>query len=330
MERGIKTEELLKKYKSYREGYDAIQKKVEHGKLIPVKSSGSNEKRPPLFNRYRKVVIKEDMSGFKQELMRTFPVPLDPSYYMRHLRQYEKDRPNVQKLLRFFTRNDLETLLAQPVSPNERSFQIFGREKFLKEHPGFLFRSGIDLSVLNVYETDEPMAYYSRRKYCPQSVLILENLDPFISLKRKMIESDFQPFGSNIETLIYGGGKRIFMYWRDLIQFGEPYLKECHNIFYYFGDLDYEGISIYENFKQSFPAYDIRLFVPAYLKMLEKAKNYDLPEMKEQKVTEGSLFFASFERGIEKQMKIILEQGKYIPQEILIISDYEKGEINET
>lgn len=326
MERGIKTEELLKKYSSYREGYDGIQKQVEQGKLVPVKSSGSNEKRPWLYNRYQVVASKKDLSRERAKLMKTFPAPMDPSYYMRHLRQYEKDRPYVEKIITFFNRDDWEDLLSQPVSLNERSFQIFSEEKFLKQHKGFCSRIGLELSFFNVYETDEPMAYFSQSKRTPQCLLILENLDPYISLKRKMVSAIFQPLGYPVETLIYGGGKRIFTYWRDLELFGEPCLKEKSNTFYYFGDLDYEGIAIYENLKTTVSDHDIRLFAPAYLKMLEKARNVDLPRMKDQKPVDGELFFESFDEDAKREMKDILVGGRYIPQEILNITDYEKGE----
>ncbi len=49
--------------------------------------------------------------------------------------------------------------LDTPASINERSYQIFGEEKFLKENPlstAILKNTGIDIEVLNIYNTPEP------------------------------------------------------------------------------------------------------------------------------------------------------------------------------
>lgn len=67
-------------------------------------------------------------------------------------------------------------------SMNERSFVIWGREKFLKEEQGkkVCRHMGISLEILNLYETSEPLAYYSHTKSVPQNLLIIENKDTFI------------------------------------------------------------------------------------------------------------------------------------------------------
>ena len=69
-----------------------------------------------------------------------------------------------------------------PKSMNERSFDIWHREKFLKEEQGkkILKRCGIAIEHLNLYETTEPLAYYSVTKEIPQNILILENKESFV------------------------------------------------------------------------------------------------------------------------------------------------------
>ena len=84
--------------------------------------------------------------------------------------------------------------------------------------------------------------------------------------------------GIEIGTLIYGAGKGILRSFLDFDLCAEPYMKDCKNRIYYFGDLDYEGIGIYESLAQM--AADRR------------------------------------------RMKEVLESGKYIPQEILNITDF--------
>ena len=112
--------------------------------------------------------------------------------------------------------------------------------------------------------------------------------------------------------------------------FGEPYMLAPENRILYFGDLDYEGIRIYEKFAEKFAAaygaqYDIRLFQCAYERMLTKADRIgieDLPRTKEgQNRNIGSLFLGWFSQPQQTRIKAILEQDRYIPQEILNIQD---------
>ena len=53
-------------------------------------------------------------------------------------------------------------------------------------------------------------------------------------------------FGAEIGTLIYGAGKGIIRSFQDFDLCAEPYMKHPKNTIYYFGDMDYEGIGIYE------------------------------------------------------------------------------------
>ena len=68
-----------------------------------------------------------------------------------------------------------------------------------------------------------------------------------------------------------------------LVQKSEPYMKHPKNTIYYFGDLDYEGIGIYENLAEKFRSrWKILPFVLAYQAMLGKAEQItELPETKE-------------------------------------------------
>ena len=90
------------------------------------------------------------------------------------------------------------------------------------------------------------------------------------------------------------------------------------NRFYYFGDLDYEGIIIYESLCAHFYCEPL---VSAYEAMLQKAANLPLPKTKEkQKRHEQGVFFSYFNE--VSAMKAILENEYYIPQEILTMEDF--------
>ena len=156
-------------------------------------------------------------------------------------------------------------------------------------------------------------------------MLVLENKDTFYSMRRHLLDGSDTILGVRIGTLIYGGGKRIQRSFKDFEFCVEPYMTEAGNRIYYFGDLDYEGIGIYEGLAKLFAdKWKIDPFVPAYEAMLKKAeKAAYLPETKEQQNRNiNSMFFSFFPEGQAQQMKRILEGDVYVPQEILNISDF--------
>lgn len=103
-------------------------------------------------------------------------------------------------------------------------------------------------------------------------------------------------------------------------------MKDRRNHIYYLGDLDYEGILIFETLVRQFSeGVDIRLFVQGYLLMLEKAEAIgfeQLPDSKEgQNRNIGELFYSYFTPRQQEQIKSLLAMGRYIPQEILSEED---------
>ncbi|CUX32415.1 Wadjet anti-phage system protein JetD domain-containing protein [Clostridium sp. C105KSO13] len=316
---------------SYNEQYSYIMELISTGKIKPLKAAGTNGKKPALFRGYWVLEKKKDYGELEDELKyRLLPV-ISVDYYLSHPDVYERDRPWVL-MLNDYLKNWKEKLKVQE-SANERSFEIWRREKFLTREQGrhILNRCGLDLQVLNIYGTTEPLAYYSHTRSTPQNLLILENKDTFYSMRRHLLEGSNSILDTPIGTLIYGAGKGILRSFRDFDLCVEPYMKENQNKIYYFGDLDYEGIGIYESLAEMFhDRWEIIPFVSAYRAMLEKsaaAKKEDsmkqLPDTKErQNRNIQNKFFPYFSTEEVEKMKKILEQGKYIPQEILNITDF--------
>lgn len=132
-------------------------------------------------------------------------------------------------------------------------------------------------------------------------------------------------FGENISTLIYGAGKRILSSFQEFAISAEPYMLAEGNEFLYFGDLDYEGIGIYEKLAQLFTEQGkIVPYVAAYKLMLAKSTQVPrLPVTKEQqnKQLEG-IFWHFFDQKTIDNMQSLLQKERYIPQEILNIKDF--------
>lgn len=261
------------KEQEYQKQYEYIINLLEEKKIKPVKASRLNGKSPALYREYWLLEETKDYSNFIEELRYQIIPDISVDYYLRHLESYEADREWVLQLNKYL--KERKETLQFKVSANERSFEIWGREKFLSKGQGrrILKRCGLEMSFFN----------------------------------------------------IYGAGKGIFRSFEDFDLCVEPYMKAAGNQIYYFGDLDYEGIGIYENLSANFgEKWNIVPFEAGYRKMLSKAKGVDsIPETKEgQNRNIKDIFFSYFSTEQVKRMKEILEKGYYIPQEILNISDF--------
>ena len=309
----------------YQEQYEHICRLLEEEKIKPVKASRTNGKKPALYREYWILEKQKDYSKYIEELKYSLSTKISIEYYLKHPDIYEADHPWVLMLNEYLKKTSDTVQI--PVSLNERSFEIWNREKFLDREQGkkILKRCGIEMESLNVYRTSEPMPYYAHTRNTPQNLLILENKDSFFSMRSQLLSGHTEIFGTEVGTLIYGAGKGILRSFQDFDLCAEPYMKDSRNKILYFGDLDYEGIGIYENLAERFQdRWTIAPFVPAYKAMLQKADHiYQLPETKEhQNRNISSAFFQYFDNETVRKMQSVLEADQYIPQEILNTSDF--------
>lgn len=310
----------------YRELYDYIMEGVENNQLRPVKKSGWNGLTPPLYNTYWIVEEKIDYSPYIDELQFKLHAAIKIDYYLKHLEEYVKEREYVLLLNTYLNHaRKFEISMSQ----NERCFDIWQREKFLQEGIGkkICARCGISMEQLHFYETFEPFAYFTLDRKTPQNLLIIENKDTFFTMRRLLLEGQKSFWGIEISTLIYVGGKGIIKAFGSLEFTGEPYMVNPDNTFYYFGDLDYEGIQIFQTLATTYEHIKIIPFKQAYERMLQKAECYrgNLPKTKEgQNRNIGSQFMQFFAENDQKRMQSILENESYLPQECLNESDMER------
>ena len=328
-------EELIgkRKFESYAKEASYVRDLMEKGIVSPILNSGTNGKKPAMYKRYW--LFEEETADPDRidEIKYGLSPLISTDYYLKNPDVYERERKFVLSLSSFLSSRRGELSVA--VSENERSYAIWKREKFLSGHCGesakegiraseLLRHCGIGMELLNTYHTAEPMAVYVRTKTEPQNILILENLDPFYGMRNVLMSGQQELFGIGIGTLVYGGGKRVSSFFEDFDIFAESYLKNPENHFYYFGDLDYEGIGIYENFAEKLSkVIQVEPFVPAYQALLRDAQMEELPVSKEgQNRRIKSLFLDYFPTEQRRQILKILEAGKYIPQEKLSVRDY--------
>ncbi len=327
----ITIEEIEKVYKvtTYNDLYVLVSKLIENNELEAIKSSGGNGKKPALYKRYRIVEEEEDNSFYIEELDYKILSKFNISYYKKNIKKYKEHRDYILALNSFIKEN--EDLLKIPLSMNERSFQIWGREKFLQKEEGkvILKNLGLNLEYLNYYDTSEPLAYYSKSKKIPQNILILENKDTYYTIRKYLINFNNTILGKKIDTVIYGSGKGIIKAFKDYDVSVEDYLASKENNIYYFGDLDYEGIIIYENFYSKYKnKYNIKPFIEGYKKMIDKVNNMkSLPKTKDgQNRNINDYFLQEFSLEYKEKIKDILKSNLYIPQEIINIIDLQMEE----
>ena len=331
--------EIAKKYHltSQKELRDYIDRQMEAGTLRPIKAHGLDGKTPPVYKDYYLQEAAVDYTSAFEEIKTVLAPEIHIDYYMKHPEVYLKERREVLQLSEYLTYQ--KEHLQVPVSVNERSFAIWGREKFLKSKAASLLsHSGITKEQLNVYETFEPLVYFSVSKQVPQTVIFVENLDTFYSMRSVLLMKKCTIFGTDVGSLIYGGGNGIVKAMAGRSICAEPYLFQAGNCLLYFGDLDYSGINIYLSLLDSVAAdgnIKIEPFVEAYSVMVEKAINgmgiQGLPDTKEGQMVSGIReklmerkedFLDYFPESILGTIIQILEAGKYIPQEIVNCFDF--------
>lgn len=350
-----KEKSILEKFAAGVDSYkilcDYIGERLEAGEFEPIINSGLNGKRPPLYNTYWQIEGEKYNGEFDDELNFKLSPKLNMEYYKKHIEQYRKDRAAILKLSDFYKKENERQRLEKPESVNERSFEIWGDEKFIKggnESKGknknegrgsgrrILKNLGIELSDLNVYETPEPFVSYIYERTAPQNVLIIENKDTFYTIRKYMQETGKNEIlGKRFGTVIFGSGKKVISSFSDFEYTAEKYLADSKNRFFYFGDMDYEGIGIYENLVEIFKEKrkehifkeetKLEPFREAYVMMYQKAEKngFDkLPVTKEKQNRNIGHIFADFfgNEMWEKFEKLLLTE-KYIPQEIINVWD---------
>ncbi|MBO8137129.1 MAG: hypothetical protein H0Z40_03180 [Desulfotomaculum sp.] len=296
----------------------AIESLVEEGVIRPVKSWKQNGMNPALFKGYQVILQEDKLDADLIHILSTQYHPdINVSYYFNHKSEYQQDKDYLSALNTFLKQNTALSELPA-ITVNERSFQIFHDEKWLLSKHGhnFLQRVGLTLQDLRCYPTYEPFFYYQRQNRNAQevNVLIVENKDTFFSLKTLFQEGIYSWAKIPFSLLIYGEGRKIeksFSFFWELEEY-----KSCHVNFYYFGDLDPEGILIWYELQRQ-ERVDIRPFVFFYDTLVKKYLHVAQPLKKEQTVSTEAVqaFLAYFSSGRSELIREMLRGNLYLPQE---------------
>jgi hypothetical protein len=296
--------QLLHTYEDFAE---VVLQMEDEGILDMVKSKGRTSRVPSLAFQYR--INKSYLAKNHHRQLQQYRMSLHPLINIDYF--YNQDPSVWQKNLEYIIKLDhyikSEGLPTESVPAPERSFEIVGDEKWITEKGGkeLLERVGL-FNRLNIIPVSEPLMFAinsNKVNDSKQNHLIVENKATYQGLLPALPETMFA-------TLIYGAGKAVI---KSIEQFPLQYPVEANHQFYYFGDLDKEGISIWYSLYNKQP---IRLALPFYMACLEKEVATGKEYQRENKEAQDA-FLSFFKLEQQHQIYSLLKNGYYYPQEVL-------------
>lgn len=284
-----------------------LLKLVEQNEIKPIKNSNKNVQ--GIYTKYKIVTIpKAEKKQIQNEILKLH-AKIDINYYLKHTEEYKKDKQIIEAINQFLLEPS-----TQKITVNERSYQLFKDEKKLKQNEDILKKLQITYEDLYTYDTYEPFFYYINENWKStknnKRIFIIENKDTFWTMKK--IVQNLNGL-SDVYMIIYGEGKKILKSF----SFIKNFQVTLQDTILYFGDIDYEGINIYIALKETYNTYKIQAYKKAYETILDIEQN---PQNIKTKQNENSeyiyKFLNEFEEEYKQKLKKILDEKRYIPQEV--------------
>ncbi|WP_428911564.1 Wadjet anti-phage system protein JetD domain-containing protein [Niallia sp. Krafla_26] len=284
-----------------------ILKLEESTILTRVKTHGENHKNPSLAITYRiqKNLLKENLhEKLKSARLQFHPSINLEAYFQLSEEQWEKDLPYIHKVDHYIRKNGFPT---SRVPAPERSFEIVENEKWITEGGQEVLERIKMWEPLRIMPVSDPLMFAvnpHQLKTKTHLHLIVENKTTYQGLLPALQDSSFT-------SLIYGSGKKVI---KSIEHFAfQLPLPKAKHIFYYFGDLDYEGILIWHLLSKKIPVKPALTFYQACL-----TKPYAFGKQN-QRAREEALkaFFPFFTKEEQEKMEEMFQNGGYYPQEIV-------------
>ena len=248
-------------------------------------------------------------------------------------KEFQEDYPYLKKLDNFLIDHCLDDLTE--ASENERSLQIFGREKVIERTREKIFsRVGLGLKDLKVYQTYEFPVFIPFDKEHGSTTVFIENEDPAYDLAKRLVENGTTHFlDKNIKYVGYAGGQALNATLKNPLT-SQIYQDELEANCVYIGDVDEIGLEMLFNNQKAFPK--ISPWLVAYQKMLEKAfdtnnfSTLDQPSKNQFQKETVERFKAYFSPKYQAMIdELVGMENTYIAQEVLTIEDFIGGVEND-
>ncbi|WP_292392998.1 Wadjet anti-phage system protein JetD domain-containing protein [Methanoculleus sp. UBA303] len=307
---------------------DVIRMYIDLGVLKPLKNAIPLQQYGRLPNRYTiaRESIAEDGASLSREhldeLLSLSP-PIDIDYYATHSEHYARDREYILRINDLIRQCDSEELTA-----NERSYLLFGDEKAITmpreaSVDGDIILRNLKLTLRDIKakRVFEPFVsiqknFYAHEGVSQRSVLIVENKDTFWTLQNAVMSGGI----AGVHLVVYGEGNAILKKFEYMQTIGGTPEDE----YFYFGDIDQEGIYIYNRLRERYLEYDIKPTVSLYTYLLSKVgaeKAQPLRRSRNIKTVSLSPFIDFFDQSAGAAIRRIIQEQKYLPQEVLNKTD---------
>lgn len=286
------------------------------GVLIRIKSSKNNNKMISLANKYS--ITHQALNQQYIKRLHQIQLELDPQisleyyFHQNDPQLFERDSQSIKSI---------DTVLKSKGLPQEGltlpklSYDLVQDEKWLQEKGGIALLKRIKLwTSLQTKLRFEPIVFSidpDKLNKQVQCHLILENKTTFMDLMEGL-------HGSVFTSLIYGAGWQIIS---SIQQFKHQIGTTCEDHFYYFGDLDHEGLHIWYSLNELI---QVSLATPFYQALLMKEPSIGKGNQKRHELSVET-FLTQFEDASKKRMEKIFSTQGYYPQESL--NKDELGEI---
>lgn len=265
---------------TYEAFHARVTELVAQNRLSPVHSSGVNGRMPSLFKRYRIIRAQEPAPSYQHEITTLHP-SLHIEGYLAEPARFAAHRDLLLPLsVTLGTRPDW---FSSRMSLNEKSFLLYGDEKRLvrerKKMEAILAFNRLTWSLFQTYETPEPFFSWNFAAAKPAiesmgSVLVLENKDIWYTLMDLAREYQLSAmFPEDVTCLIYGEGNKVCREHGSLTEYLEQVYPDARaGRVWYAGDLDAEGVRIWQRLCRNNPALSLKLHRPLYQAMTAWAR----------------------------------------------------------
>lgn len=292
--------------KNYEQFAELVNELERDNILQMVKARGRNNRTPSIAFRYKINKSKLNQHYFEQlqqyRLKFHDAINLD-AYFSLNESIWEKDLPYLIKINTYLQKYHLPTKKAP--AP-ERSFELVGDEKWIETN-GIELLERINLwEQMKIYPVSDPLMFAINPNTVQnddQFHLIVENKTTYDGLLPALTHTQFS-------TLTYGAGNKIV---KSIENFPNQYPVCSNHTFFYFGDIDRAGLTIWfslQKKRQAFPA------LPFYIACLKRDEVFGKTN---QRPNEKALnqFIKFFTRDLQSQIIGLLNKGAYYPQEVL-------------
>lgn len=305
----IKLEELEKltpQQESYQVFADDILALEACGILTMMPSKGRNPRSPSLAYHYRikKSLLNESYYKELQNYRIKLHNDINLDYYFKSdIKTWRQNLPYLEKINQYI---EAKGFPVQEAPAPERSFELVGNEKWIEEGGEEVLQRIQLWDKLKIMPVADPLMFAVNPNQMDAAIqrhLIVENKTTYQALLPALTSSSFA-------TLIYGSGNKVV---KSIENFHNQFPVEADHRFFYFGDLDREGIAIWHRLHQKQTVTPALAFYGACLK-----KQAVLGKTNQTK-NKGAIqaFIAYFPDEQAQRIQRMLEEGAYYPQEVL-------------